>query len=109
MAVPWLRIAGTIYQMGKVLVTGKELTEQVNVLLKERKRALENHESIAARMPQLEEALAKQAEVHRQLQIQMEMLSSDLDDIQKSMRSFVVVASIAMLLAVAALLVAVLK
>lgn len=109
MAIPWIKVAGTIYQLGKVLLTGKELTEQASAILKDRRRALDQQEMTAGRVQQLEEALAKQMELNRQHQIQTELLRSALEDLQKSLRLIVITASLAILLSLAALLFALFK
>lgn len=109
MTIPWTKVAGTIYQMGKVLLTGKELAAQANALLQERKRTLDDQEMVASRMQQLEAALAKQMELNRQNQLQMELLRSALEDIQKSLRLTATMAAVSLVLSLAALLFAILK
>jgi len=109
MAIPWTRIAATAYQMGKLLITGRELTEQVNDLLKDRRRALDSQEAIQARIQQLEEALAKQVELHQQYQTQIELMRSALEDIRKSLRIVIIVAALSVLLGLTAALVALFK
>ena len=103
MTIPWTKVAGTIYKMGKVLLTGKELTEQVNALLKERQRSIDDQEHTASRVQQLEQAAAKQLELHRQYQVQMELLRSALEDIQKSMRAAMLMAALSIVVSLAAL------
>ncbi len=109
MAIPWIKVAGTIYQLGKAMLAGKELSDQAHALLKERKRSLDNEEQTAARVQQLEEALAKQLESHRQHQTQMELMRSALEDLQKSLRLALTLAALATASGFAAILLAVFK
>jgi septal ring factor EnvC (AmiA/AmiB activator) len=104
MLIPWIKVAGTIYEVGKVLLAGKELADQANDILKTRKRSTDTQEQLAARVQQLEDALAKQLELHRQYQVQMELLRSALEEIQKSLRWAVIIASAAIVLGIAAML-----
>src|SRR5262245_37141237 len=109
MLIPWFKVAGTIYEVGKVLLAGKELAEQANEILKTRKRSTDTHEQITARVQQLEDALGKQLELHRQYQVQMELLRSALEEIQKSLRWAIMIASFSIVLGVAAILFALFK
>ncbi|MGH7493259.1 MAG: hypothetical protein ACREOO_12830 [bacterium] len=109
MLIPWIKVAGTIYEVGKVLLAGKELAEQANDLLKTRKRSTNTQEQITARVQELEDALTKQLELHRQYQVQMELLRSALEAMQKSLRWAVIIASLSIVLSIAAVLFAIFK
>ena len=105
MLIPWIKVAGTIYEVGKVLLAGKELADQANDILKTRKRSADTQEQLAARVQQLEDALAKQLELHRQYQVQIELLRSALEAMQKSLRWAVIIASLSIVLSIAAILI----
>jgi hypothetical protein len=109
MPIPWIKVAGTIYEVGKVLLAGKEIADQANDLLKARKRSTDDQEQITTRVQQLEDALAKQLELHRQYQLQMELLRSALEEIQRGLRWAVIIASVAIVMSIAAILIAIFK
>jgi hypothetical protein len=109
MTIPWVQIASTIAKIGTIVMTGKDLSDQMRKILRTQERSGKIDSSTLQRVQQLEKAVEMQSQLNGQYNTQMELLKSALENIQKSLRLIWVMLLLSLALSTAAVLMAILK
>jgi hypothetical protein len=109
MPIPWLQIANTIAKIGSIVVTGKDLSDQIRKLRRYQERSSQPDPAMLERLQQLEKAVEMQAQLNEQYNKQMELMKSVLENFQKSLRMIWVMLLLSLALSTAAVLIAILK
>ena len=109
MPIPWVQIASTIARLGTIVVTGKDMTDQIRDFMRKRERSGNAERSTPDRLQQLEKAAEAQSQLNEQYNAQMELVTSALESIRKSMRTIIILLILAISLSIAAILIALLK
>jgi hypothetical protein len=109
MPIPWLQIANAIAKIGSIVVTGKDLSDQIRKLRRYQERSGQTDTATLERLQQLEKVIEMQAQLNEQYYKQMELLKSVLENFQRSLRTIWIVLLFSLVLSIAAALMAVLK
>jgi hypothetical protein len=109
MPIPWVQIANTIAKIGAIVITGKDLSDQIRKLLRNQQLSSPTDPALLQRLQQLEKAVEMQTQLNGQYNAQMELMKSALENFQKSLRVMSIMLFLALALSTAAILIAILK
>ncbi|MDZ7290532.1 MAG: hypothetical protein ONB44_02895 [candidate division KSB1 bacterium] len=109
MTIPWIQIANTIAKLGTIVMTGKDISEQIGKILRHQQRSREIDVAALQRLQQLEKAVEMQSQLNGQYNTEMELMKSVLENVQKSLRWMSILLVLSAALSLAAILIVLLK
>jgi ABC-type dipeptide/oligopeptide/nickel transport system permease component len=109
MPIPWMQIANTLAKISSIVITGKDLSDQMRKLRRYQERTGQTDPAMLERLQQLDKAIEMQAQLNSQYNTQMELMKSVLENFQKSLRTMWVMLLLSLVLSAAAILIALLK